>query len=712
MMKPIFVEENSMPVAFGFGDSAFITGVSAPDITPSFSAPPGVPFADYNAQGLNPGNVTTWVNDGSDATDSLSTFGSANAPECIAAGAGSPVPGVKYIRFDLANTEALQGALTTTRTSEVVFAGVVRWVGGVGGSGAQSLFDGNDVNNRMQLSRRAFGSYYDWAIASGTTVGSACQVEKDKWVRVVGRLGVGGTASLSVERALRVTNASCGTEDLAGLTIGAAYDGTLFANLDVARLVFWDDGTTMLEAEAWLEENYYFPPVPPGNPSHWYDPNDYPLGTLVTVIDKGSGGIGGIAGGIGVSLSVVQDPQCPEQKVFDISTGGYIVSSTMALSGEVMTVASMRPTTQNVVRNFYGQSSGGTNEIRCYLDANNKTARNHGLLTTADPDLDTVGEFKTSRRWVYIASYENDGGLTGRCWVDGVLGTGSNTGDNAATGMAFGARWDGAAYVSPLNGYMSDILIYEDIDVGGAGSPRHFETGRWLKRHRRLATLPGVPFVDADVQPANVTETGGLVDALVNDGSEGNFSKTGSNRPNYITDDGPEPGLSEVSIEFDQSGTNQRLDSPTFTAKTQPITSLIVHKITTFPTSAGLVLGASNTGATACQPRILHTAPNDSATDAGTTQGTGVAVTLNKWHWHVAEHSGATSRVVDSEGADTGDVNAGSESHGTVHRIGDNPAGNSQGVHRQARHLYWDDGTTWEQAKAYAEMRYPGVDPY
>jgi len=116
-----------------------------------------------------------------------------------------------------------------------------------------------------------------WELYAGTVQDSSTTAEVDKWVRVVGKLGVANDGLLSVERATRLSAANTGTNNLDGVTLGGTYLGTNFGNFDLARLTMWEDGTTVLEAERWLEENYYFDPVPPGNPVHWWDPNDYAL---------------------------------------------------------------------------------------------------------------------------------------------------------------------------------------------------------------------------------------------------------------------------------------------------------------------------------------------------------------------------------------------------------------------------------------------------
>jgi len=234
--------------------------------------PPGLPFLDYNTETLIPGNISAWANEGSDATGNLVTGGTSNPPECVYVNNG---PVGKYVSFVGASSEALTCSTTGSAASHVgaIFAIVMRWT--TANSAIEKVFDGNDSGNRNSLYRRAVADDYSWAMyAGGTGQYSGAAAETNKWVRIVGRFS-DTTGKVIINRVTHCTGGAIGTQGLDGLMLGAKYDQTEYGSFDVARLTFWNDGTTLLEAEQWLEANWDFEAVPPGNPVHWYDPNDY-----------------------------------------------------------------------------------------------------------------------------------------------------------------------------------------------------------------------------------------------------------------------------------------------------------------------------------------------------------------------------------------------------------------------------------------------------
>jgi len=690
-------------------------------VRPSVFAPvpaPGAPFADYNAEGLTPGDIATWSNGGSDATGDLSTGGSSNAPACVAAGAGSPVPGAQYVSFDKANTEALVGSLTTARSTGIVFAAVMRWT--AANSAIEAMFDGDDATNRCKFYRRAVADNYSWAMYAGN-VGqySGAAAEENRWVRVVGTFH-NTTGFCSIERVQHViSDGTMGTASLDGLTLGAKNDQTEYGAFDVARLTFWDDSTTPLEAERWLEQAYPFNPVPPGNPVHWYDPNDYPVGSVSTLRDKGSGGEDLTC----TAMTVGLDTDCPEQKVFvfngttskAIDGGAYAT-----LTGDIhLYAACVRFNGAGATEVLFGDSAnrgGAGNIYYCFVDTNNVVQR--GFSTqAAGSDMDTLAPFNTRLRWANMQFLTAAAAGNGGTYVDGTLSGAATEGDNDPDSLSIGANWNsgGTAYANFVDGNMSDVIIY--TGASEANAARAAEVEMWLQRHRKLSTQPGTPFLDVDAESISQADRSALVtwtdDASANDLTQASATL----QPTFRIADGPELGVGQLSVGNSIQRVNFSLDyeymdsTSTFTAKTQPGAAALV-----FRPEAGLsiaVWSASDTGTTAWQARVLGTPlPAKSTADSGATLSTATsAISANAWHWMALEFNGATSHVSDSAGG-TASGNAGTETHGTKHRVGAAPNASSGCQGDIARVVYWADGTTWEQVAEWLARRYPGSDPY
>ncbi|HUT76827.1 MAG TPA: hypothetical protein VM285_04030, partial [Polyangia bacterium] len=306
------------------------------------AAPPGTPFAYYQAQDEAVGALATFTNQGSDATGDLGTNpGTTLDPSVIAAGAGSPVPGAQYVSFRKAGAgDALAGGLTTTRAAGTVFAAVVKWVGGPGS--IEVLFDSNNTNNRHEVWRDS--TLGRWRMQSGTILDGGSASEGDKWVRIVGRTGASGL--LSVERATRISG-NAGAETLPGITVGAAFNGGAPGDFDLACLAMWDDGTTVDEAREWLESEYPFEAVIPGNPSHHWSPRDYAAGAVATITDK----VGSLDL-TGTNMAVVLDAE-GGQKAFDLDGTAYaLTTAATGWSDDLMIATMIRPDTEDVTRNF------------------------------------------------------------------------------------------------------------------------------------------------------------------------------------------------------------------------------------------------------------------------------------------------------------------------------------------------------------------------
>jgi hypothetical protein len=355
---------------------------------------------------------------------------------------------------------------------------------------------------------------------------------------------------------------------------------------------------------------------------------------------------------------------------------------------------------------FFGDDASGPNWFT-RITAGGVIRRNFG--TAADGyDLDTIEPFDTRQRWLNIQFLTAPSSGNGTTYVDGTTSGIANEGDNDPGSFRLGGQGS-----NEFIGQMSDFLIYTGTDE--ANADRVAEVEMWLQRHRKLSTLPGAPFVDMNVESLSHTD-GYLLSTWTNDGTETDLVQaTEANQPTYMVSGGPEPSVGTLSIgnanatvQFD-AGTCMDSES-TFTAKTQVGAAITVYRPRAFDTNPYL-LGASDTGATAWQLRVDATT-DDSLINAGSDLQTSVALTDNSaWKWIAAEFNNTTSHVSDSEGNSTSGT-AGSESHGTRHRIGDNPAQQETHVKDIVRQVYWDDGTTWEEVAEWVARRYPGVDPY
>lgn len=698
------------------GSSAGQSGIAAAFTSESgftTPTPPGAPFADYNAQSLATGNVTTWANEGSDATGDLSSWGGHTAPTCITPGSGSPVTGAKFLEFS-GSPCTLQGTFTTPRT-DFVFACVVRVHDRV--AAVRTLFDSSDTSNagKFGTHNATAGNDYSWYVSRSTNVsnGAAHEYGPGKWVRVVGRFGASSAGRVIVERVVRASGTT-GTATNNGLTLGCNSTGLSgYLNMDLARLTMWDDGTTLAEAEAWLEEAYPFESIPPGNPIHWYDPNDYAVGSVATIVDKGSKATDLTCTDVTVELDASANG-CGEQKVFNFngSTSKAIDSSYINQAQPVLCACHARAEDDSTTKYLVGRSPTSANSARMLWGAGNEI-RLAAQTTAIGTDADTLAPFNTRQRWAHLGGVFNSASSITN--LDGTEVTALNTASDGFRSMALGADYNGVSYgTSYFNGKMSDVVCYAGVE---AIQKRLGEIEEWIQKHRRLATLPGAPFVDCDAMSFSGFSDGDNAGPWTNDGSEGDLAVSGPNVK--LRYDGPELGVGTLtskvcdqSVEYlsDVNSNVYHQSSATFTAKTQPVTALSVFKIMVAATSADMVLGDTDTGATACSVRVSANTRYPRINGGVQLQQT-VALPTLTWHWIAAEFNSTTSHVSDSQGSNaSGD--AGTESHGTKHRIGDVAAGNSDGDHRQARHIYWNDGTTWEQAEEYAKRRYPNVDAY
>jgi len=699
-MGPVMVYQGSVEATAtrGVEVNAWLQAWYPEAFAAAFQASPiGAPFADYNAQLVDLGDVTTWTNDGSDATGDVTTFGSANAPECITAGAGSPVPGVKYVTFDLANTEALQGALTTTRTGEVVFAAVMRFTAV---NPDQYLFDGDDVTNRMAvIANTSLG----WATYAGTRVNSGARPEVGKWVRVVGRLGT-SSGLLSVERATRCAGDS-GTGNLDGITIGARYSGTDFADMDLARLVMWEDGTTVLEAERWLEETYAFAAVPPGNPVHWWDPNDYAVGALSgagSVVDKGAGGENLTP----TDLTIIDDTDAPGVNVFSFNgtTSKMIDDGAFSIaSDDLIFAACVRPTTISVTRTLFGQSEYSTTTLSCYLSATNTIRRNLGSNVGGE-NINILAPFNTSTRWLNLSFLAVSASGNGACYVDGSQSGVGSEGDQNPDGLCIGAQYT-AGYLNYFTGRMSDVLIYAGADEANAA--RAAEVEQWLQRHRRLATIPGVPFGDFDAESLSLTDAD-PVSTWANNGSENDATQTGTARPTFYAAGGPEGGK---RVHHDPSIPQNMLTPDGEVLETQPGAMLAVMRLEDFTTQCAPL--GSDLGGSLWTTWVSAGGANIGA-NAGATLNHATTVPQNEWLWIATEFGHTTDGHIEPswESGTTGSTGTGSENFADRITVGSSQGEASPMRGDLGRVIIWGDGTPWEQVVEYARRRYPGVDPY
>jgi len=682
------------------------------------TAPPGAPFADYDAQLEDVGTLTEWINRGSDSDGILDTTpGTSNNPTVIMDGTG-PITGAKFVRFSLSNTEGLQGPFTTARTGEVVFAAIVRWRGAATADDQLCFDGGTDSTHRMTLYRRVGSAGGAWAIYGGTVVPSGTYAETEKWVRVVGKFS-STDALLSVERAKRGTGASTGTQDLDGFTIGTIYSGdAAWANVDVARVTLWEDGTTPLQAERWLEEAYPFDPVPPGNPIHWWDPNDYKVGTLSgagAVVDKGSGGVDLTATALDVVLDD-SDRGCPEQKVFKFNgttsqaddSGGFSLTSDIHLFA-----ACIRPTVDSTLSTVFGDRTGST--WYCRVTNTNVLQRYFGSTAGNAQDYDTFAPFNTRVRWSNVQWLTAASGGNGATYLDGYADGVATEGDNNPGSLGIGHYASGTGR---FQGNLSDLLIYTGANEANAS--RAAEVEMWLQRHRRLSTQPGTTFSDIDAESITLA-SGEPVSTWVNDSTINDFTQTGTNRPTLLVGAGPEPASSVKhpaavkEVYFDNASSQYMKTSGSFTAKAQPGAIAILYKAAVWPVAGGDQLTSSGDAAGTSWDVYLY----DAAGTQQTRVNFGSTATLtpsndviDEWHWVAVEVSNTTSRIVNSKGQDSGDVTGGAETIGTSLSIAASYVPNGYIDASFARMVHWADGTTWEKVSEWLARRYPGVNPY
>lgn len=668
---------------------------------PVLADPPGSPFADYNAESLSTGTVTTWPNDGSDATGDLNTNpGSANNPECIADMADSLIAGTaaKYVQFNSSNSEALQGALTTTRTGEIILACVMRWNGTVS-SDHQTLFDGDHADRRLQI-RRENSATGGWSLYNGGTfnVGGA-KVEEDKWVRIVGRVAV--DALLSIERADRSSAVdTTGVDDLSGVTIGSRYDGDIFGNCDVARLVFWEDNTTLLEIEQWLEENYTFDAVPPGNPIHWWDPNDYEIGSITTVTDKGSGGVNLTA----TNISIIAANGCPEQKAFDFDAAS---SSEMEDTGDFdlgtgdqhAFCGMIYHSDTDVNRSWMGNRTGGTS-WHVHKGSGNIINRDFGTNVNA-VDFDTTGEFQTTIRWAYFGLFTN-GASAGQTRIDDTTGGNSASGGNNPDSISIGK--DDSSGASSFDGEMGDIFVYTGAE---ASTDRLAEVQDWLRRHRRLASQPATPIGDFDA----VGLTIGTLTTWANDGSLGGSLAVpgGKNAPEAF-DSGGTDNLAYVA--FDGQTNNERMTTA-WGNQSDAIFFTMVSRLVGTSSPTEWFFDGGTDGVNTHGMRTSNTPAGSVALNGGANLNGTASTRDATWHNFTGKFANDGTGELIIDGTTTaGPGNTGTDTLDGL-SIAQRHAGDNGADEEITRFVLWGSGSvTLAQVDEWVTRRYPNTNPF
>jgi len=688
----------------------------------------GRPIVWYNIQAQALGLVTSLPNAAltgqlGDATGDLTVPGSSNGPQCLLA-VGGAIDGRQYIEFDAANLEALQGSLTTSRATGCFFAMVIRMRAAT--AAVQHVLDGDDATNRMTLSANATGSGADWMINSGASQTSGAAIEEEKWVRVVGRFGANG--ALNVERARHITGSS-GTNTLDGITLGCRYDETLYGGFDLAEFIMWenegddfyitDGADNHLGMAGWLlEYNFPFEAVAPGNPLHWYSPDDYALAANVNPTDKGSGG----ENLTGTAFEVAKSADCPERNVFKFNgtTSRAVDDGTFAMTGDDHLFATMiRPAAAGLgaAQHIFASDTGLAWSVG--LNSSNAVVRDFGTAQAGD-DLDTLAPFASAERWCNIQALTLASAGSGTTYVDGNASGVADEGDNDPADLSIGAQ-NGAGY---YEGETSDLLIYTGVNEANAA--RAAQVQDWLRRNRRLATLPTAAtapfFFDAERMIGGVARPY----VIPNYGTEDGATVLGATTLPYISRAASLPVIPNAprpdgTGSYVQDFVNVGAESTTaFSAIAQPAGFAVVGapKPGAQFSAQRKSIVSSGTASTEWLVALngLGTFSNSEADpfiDAGTvlTATGGVkwqSYQIAKPNWIAGEFNGATSHIGDSLGnSAAGD--AGSEDLGTKLRLFIGPAGTFYGDW-QMNVIVIAPGVSYEKLVEWLQTRYPNLD--
>jgi len=668
--------------------------------------PPGAPFADYNAQGLTAGALTSWANSGTDAAGTLDVNpGETADPTVVVAGSG-PISDATYVSFVSAG-RALQGDFSYGRRDGIKFAAVVRWVGGV--ATRQTFFDGLSATNRITMCRAVTTSGWLAGASLPDSIGSpSLAAERDKWVRIYGILGVNGIRNyIFIERVNRGAG-DTGPSILDGLTIGSDAIGQNPGNIDVARLTLWDDDTSIKSIEKWIEEAYYFSPVPPGNPFHWWNPNNFPIGTPTTITDAGSDGFDLTNN----NVTVAYDTECRDQKVFVFNgTTARMIDPSLPtpsypngiLSDEFTVATCIRINTAGKLNPIVGAYGSAYTDWWCHINASNVTVRNAGASIT-NGDLDTIAPFLTPSRWVNLSFNFATAAGNGSTYVDGVAYASGDEGDQNPNTIAVGFYDDGVT-AHYFHGRMSDILVY-------GGSPNDSDIAwhyarLWLKRWRRLATIPGAPTFVYDAEDLGHS-SGDLVSTWPSPVYESpDLTAAGGLRPVFDNVFGPEED-SKNTVYFN----GDYMDSSTFTAKTQGGAAAVVFKPAALPTGTAALIGTGTAGTEWSSSIVGSPEFAYSRADSGNSlvSGFGTGFAVGEWAWQAIEYNGTSSKVHDSNGVQT-TGSAGTETFGTIFRLGsDSGTNNFNGYIAKA--IVWDDGTSIDKISQYMRDRYSGASSH
>ncbi|HUT76828.1 MAG TPA: hypothetical protein VM285_04035, partial [Polyangia bacterium] len=374
----------------------------------------------------------------------------------------------------------------------------------------------------------------------------------------------------------------------------------------------------------------------------------------------------------------------------------------------------------NADETFIGRpAASGTNWLIYKSSTNQILGSLGGGFGGSSADLDTITPFATVQRWVNITSHVRRSANNTSLFVDGILRDTVAGGSPSASSIGLGIYHNGT---SPfyLEGRMSDVLIYSEDD-DEANIDRAVEVERWMRRHRRLATRPGTPFMDVDAQSIAQGDAT-AVSSWNNDAIPTNdLVQTSTLRPTLYQQGGPEPSVGSLldngSQRVDFDGNNDYMESAnTFTAITQVGAMAIVFKRDADPTSgANQYLVGSNVGSR----EWYYAVHNNSGTirDAPNAGATGYLDPNNHvigdWHWTSIEVNNTNSHIRSSVGGSTGAITLGSESFGDRVRLGARSTLGSYLNGSVARLIIWDNSvSSWADVNAYLDRRYPGINPY
>jgi len=395
-----------------------------------------------------------------------------------------------------------------------------------------------------------------------------------------------------------------------------------------------------------------------------------------------------------------------EQKVFAFNgtTSKAIDDGAFSLTGDQHLFAVCARPEASKSCGLFGKSENGSIYWYTAYSVGNQVQRGAGTNQNS-ADLDTLAPFNTPLRWMNLQTLYMPSAGSGSTYIDGNQSGIGTEGDDDPDSFAFGTIYlsGGGGYYGYFQGRTSDLIVY--TGASEANAVRAAQMEEWLKKNRRLATVPGVPVTDIDAETLSLTD-GDPVATWTNPGTDGNF--TSANNPVFKATGGPDR-TAKKRVNF--NGTNHYMDSGTYTVRAQPGAGFAVFRPETQPGSGlrgALLHSSQSTYWGLLLDDTLKMTCNAGAPEIETS---GTTIPLNEWSWAACEWSGATGHVGASTGTST-DATVGTGTMGPETRIGKNSSSGNYFDGDMSRIMVWTDGTTWEMIEEYARRRYPGIKPY